>query len=66
MPTVVNPDPDPSVAKKIACSNCGATIQYVPNDIRTLWSGTDYGGGPDGAKGFACPNCSKNIVTERW
>ena len=60
--------PDKSVAKTIICQNCGAKIEYVPNDVRLLWSGTDISGGPDGAKGFTCPvtSCSSNIVVERW
>lgn len=58
--------PDKSVVKRIVCRNCGATIEYVPNDVRTLWEGTDYGGGPDGAKGFECPECKERVITERW
>lgn len=58
--------PDKSVVKRIVCKGCGATIEYVPNDVRTLWSGTDYGGGPDGAEGFNCPECGKQVITKRW
>lgn len=63
---IVKEEPDPKVVKTIVCQNCGATIEYVPNDVRTLWSGTDYGGGPDGAMGFNCPKCSKEVHTKRW
>lgn len=68
MPRVIKKEPDPSVKKEIVCRGCGATIEYVPNDVKTLWSGTDYGGGPDGAKGFRCPNrgCNHQIITEQW
>jgi predicted RNA-binding Zn-ribbon protein involved in translation (DUF1610 family) len=63
---IVKEEPDPKVVKQAVCQNCGATIEYVPNDVRTLWSGTDYGGGPDGAMGFNCPKCGKEVYTKRW
>ncbi len=53
------------VMKRIACQ-CGARIEYAPAEVKTLWSGTDYGGGPDGAEGFKCPKCGENIITKRW
>lgn len=52
--------------KKTNCSSCGHRIAYAPGEVRALWSGTDCSGGPDGAKGFSCPNCGKDIITERW
>lgn len=64
MPVVVGKDT--SVLKRITCRGCGAVNEYAPNEVRTLWSGTDYGGGPDGAKGFNCAGCGKEIQTERW
>jgi predicted RNA-binding Zn-ribbon protein involved in translation (DUF1610 family) len=66
MPRVISKGPDKSVAKEVVCQGCGATIEYVPNDVVTLWSGTDYGGGPDGAEGFKCPECGKNVILKRW
>lgn len=54
------------IAKKVVCANCSAELEYLPEDVRTLWSGTDIGGGPDGAKGFTCPNCGKDVILERW
>lgn len=63
---VVNKVPDPSVVKHIVCRNCGVTIEYVPKDVRNLWTGTDYGGGPDGADGFNCPECNELVHTSRW
>ena len=57
---------DPAVLKKITCRGCGAINEYSPNEVRVLWSGTDYGGGSDGAKGFNCAGCGKEIHTERW
>lgn len=57
---------DESHVKKCTCEHCAALLEYVENDIITLWSGTDYGGGPDGAKGFKCPQCGQNVILERW
>ena len=57
---------DDQVFKKCTCRNCGAMLQYRPSEIRILWSGTDYGGGPDGAKGFNCPQCGERVILERW
>lgn len=64
MPRVV--EEVPVVTKRILHKHCGRTIEYVPADVITLWSGTDYGGGPDGAKGFKCPHCRENVILERW
>ncbi len=63
---IINETPDSEVVKQIVCQNCGVTLEYTPNDVILLWSGTDYGGGPDGAKGFKCPKCNKNVITKRW
>lgn len=64
MPKVVGQDQ--GVYKHITCRNCGAINEYLPKDVRLLWSGTDYGGGSDGAKGFNCAQCGNQIHTERW
>lgn len=64
MATIVGKDP--AATKRITHQACGAVLEYTQNEVRTLWSGTDYGGGPDGAKGFTCPNCGGNVITERW
>jgi DNA-directed RNA polymerase subunit RPC12/RpoP len=66
MPKIINNKPDPSVVKNIICRNCGVKIEYVPNDIIPLRRGTDYSGGSDGADGFVCPNCKKNIILKGW
>lgn len=29
---IVKVEPDESVVKRIICSNCGVTLEYVPND----------------------------------
>lgn len=64
MPKVVGHDE--TIAKKISCRSCGAVNEYFPNEVRELWRGVDYGGSPDGAKGFNCANCHEAIITERW
>lgn len=64
MPKVVGQDQ--TVYKRITCNHCGAINEYTPNEVRTLWSGTDYSGGSDGAKGFNCAGCGKEVHTERW
>lgn len=67
MPRVVETTPDPSVVKRAICrEGCGCTVEYVPNDVKTLWSGRDISGCSEGEKGFKCPKCKKNIVVERW
>jgi len=63
---VVEDTPDPSVVKRIVCPHCGVTIEYVPIDVGMLWQGRDMSGGPDGAKGFDCPNCHDQVITEQW
>ena len=57
---------DDSAVKRITHKKCAAIVEYTQNEVRTLWSGTDYGGGPDGARGFTCPNCGDDIILERW
>lgn len=64
MPTVVGTDD--SAKKRITCRSCASIVEYVPKDVETLWQGTDYSGGPDGAKGFKCPHCGRNVIVERW
>lgn len=57
---------DESAVKHTTCRKCASRLEYTEGEVRTLWSGTDYGGGPDGAKGFTCPNCNNDVITERW
>lgn len=53
-------------AKEVTHSNCGAILEYFPRDVVLLWSGKDYSGGADGAKGFKCPQCGQDVIIERW
>lgn len=64
MPVVIGKDE--SISKQITCKGCGSVLKYYPNEELTLWSGKDYGGGADGAKGFNCPCCGKQVIAERW
>ena len=57
---------DDSAVKRITHRNCAAMLEYTPSEIRVLWSGTDYSGGSDGAKGFTCPQCGEDVIVERW
>lgn len=57
---------DPTAVLRITHGNCGRVIEYTQSEVRNLWSGKDYGGGPDGADGFRCPHCGENIITKRW
>ena len=56
----------PQMMKQAGCRKCGALIEYAIGEVRNLWSGTDYGGGPDGADGITCPRCGEDIITRRW
>ena len=57
---------DQSAVKRITCLNCASILEYSPGEVKTLWEGIDYGGCPDGAKGFKCPSCGENVITQRW
>ena len=60
MARLISEGPDPSVAKRVICKNCGATMEYVPADVL---SGTDYdyGGGSDDYRYIVCLKCQKQI-----
>ncbi len=62
---VVKTEPDPKVVKRVVCGNCGATLEYVPRDVKSC-HGTDYGGGPDGCEWVDCPNCKEDVVLRSW
>ena len=64
MPTVVGFDN--TVKQRYTCSCCGAINEIIKNEIRTLYSGKDYGGGTDVQKGFNCANCGEKVITEWW
>ena len=62
---IINPDPHPDIVKRVCCRNCGALLEYVPNDVKRR-DGTDYGGGPDGEEWVDCPNCDKKAIIRSW
>ena len=62
---VVKKKPDPSVIKRTVCGNCGATLEYVPKDVKER-NGTDYSGGSDGEKYIVCPECNEKVILESW
>lgn len=57
---------DTAQVKRATCTHCASLLEYTKGEVKLLWSRKDYGGGPDGAKGFACPKCGKDVITERW
>jgi RNase P subunit RPR2 len=56
MVKVINPEPDKRIAKQAPCRNCGALLEYVPNDVQT-GQDTDYTGSSDSYQFITCPNC---------
>jgi hypothetical protein len=62
---IIKLKPHREVAKQIVCRECGATLEYVPNDVKS-YHGTDYGGGPDGCTWVNCPNCKKRAIIASW
>ena len=56
----INVEPDASVVKKKVCTNCGATLEYVPNDVRRA-SHTDYTGCTDYWNAIDCPECDETL-----
>lgn len=61
MVTVVSTVPHPSVVKEVICRNCGATLQYVPADVREKIE-CDYTGGRDVVKVITCPPCGHEVA----
>lgn len=65
MVTVVSTVPHASVEKETVCSNCGTTLRYVPNDIKSRQVG-DYGGGTDTIYFIRCPPCGHKVSVNRY
>ena len=61
MVTVVSTSPHPSVVKETICRNCGATLQYVPKDIKEKIV-SDYTGDKERIRYIECPPCNHHIV----
>jgi hypothetical protein len=62
---VVEEKPDPSVIKRKVCSNCGVTLEYVPNDVQDGYD-TDYTGSRDSYRYIMCPKCSKEVRVRNY
>ena len=65
MVTVVSTVPHPSVVKEAICRNCGATLNYVPSDIKKEVH-KDYGGGSDTYYHIKCPPCGENVSVKGY
>jgi DNA-directed RNA polymerase subunit RPC12/RpoP len=65
MVTVVSTVPHPSVVKEVVCRNCGATLNYVPADIKREES-RDYTGGLDVSYHIKCPPCGHQVSVKRY
>lgn len=57
---IVNKEPHKDVLKEVVCSNCGVTLEYTPNDVRTEIR-KDYTGCGETYKTIDCPNCSHQV-----
>lgn len=65
MVKVLSTTPHPSVVKEVVCRNCGATLEYVPNDIQEYKS-YDYTGDYDTYKYVKCPPCGNKVHVTRY
>jgi len=65
MVNIIDPTPDPSVAKKVTCRSCGVKLQYLPIEVQRR-DGHDYSGGPDGEEYITCPNCNQRVILRSW
>jgi RNase P subunit RPR2 len=59
MVTVVSTVPHSSVVKEAVCKNCGATLEYVPADIRNRIE-SDYGA----VYFIVCPPCEYHVIVK--
>jgi ribosomal protein S27E len=60
MVTVVKIEPHPTVVNEAICKGCGATLEYVPNEVQT-YNWIDYGGDNNVVKYVTCPNCNNEV-----
>lgn len=57
---------DASVYKRITCKKCGGINEYLPNEVRVLYKGRDYGGDTSITEGFNCAQCGSEVVTRSY
>jgi hypothetical protein len=60
MVNVVSKIPHQSVVKEVVCRNCGATLSYVPREVKSRII-RDYSGSSEDYRHIDCPNCSKEV-----
>jgi len=65
MVTVVSTIPHPTIVKQAVCHNCGATLEYVPRDVKERIE-RDYGGGSEVIHYIECPQCSNPVGARKW
>jgi ribosomal protein S27E len=64
MVKVISTEPHHTVVKQVVCKNCGATLEYVPRDIKSR-TYSDYGGS-DTDYFIKCPPCGNEIYVKRY
>ena len=62
---IVDEIPHESVVKKVVCRNCGITLEYVPNDVKSR-SHTDYSGTADTYYFIDCLKCQKPVEVKKY
>lgn len=60
MVTIVSTVPHQSVVKEVVCYGCGATLSYVPNEVKSR-THCDYTGDKDTIRFIECPNCRHEV-----
>lgn len=58
---------EPPTGKRVKCRDCGATIEYMPEEVQEH-HGTDYNGGPVGYERVKCPRsgCPGHGYIRSW
>lgn len=62
MVRIVDPEPHKSVVKEVICRECGATLEYVPADVKDEMH-YDYTGDGDQFNYIDCPKCANKVGT---
>ena len=58
---------EPAKGKRVKCRDCGATIEYMPEEVEAV-HGRDMSGGPDGYERVKCPRpkCPGHGYIRTW
>jgi predicted RNA-binding Zn-ribbon protein involved in translation (DUF1610 family) len=62
---IISINPPVEVKQRAVCRACGATLEFVQNDVQK-YSGRDINGGPDSREWITCANCGKDVVLRSW